>query len=261
MSMKTIDLNADIGEAVTPEGIKAEAEILQFVSSANIACGGHAGDEDSMRRTIRAAGDNNVVIGAHPGYPDPENFGRKSMGLTSQRFRYMLRTSLTEQIVRLAEIAAEEGCKIAYVKPHGALYNDAVKSREHAEVIVQAITFLDPSLIFLGGPNSEMGLAADRVGLKFVSEGFIDRRYTDDGHLQNRSIDGAVIDTQSKRLAQAKSLASTGQVTTASGNTLIINAQSLCLHGDSAGAVETARQTRSVIENCGAKIRAFAHAA
>jgi UPF0271 protein len=259
--MKTIDLNADIGEAVTPQGIKAEAEILRYVSSANIACGGHAGSDDSMRRTVKAARDNNVVIGAHPGYPDPENFGRKSLALTSHRFRRMLMTSLIEQIVRLAEIAADEGCQIAYVKPHGALYNDAVKNREHAETIAKAITFLDPSLMFLGGPNSQMGFAADRAGLKFVSEGFIDRRYTDDGHLQHRAIDGAVIENQDMRLTQAKSLASTGQVITASGETLTIEAKSLCLHGDSAGAVETARQARSVIEGCGVKIRAFAHAA
>lgn len=256
--MKSIDLNADIGEALTPDGQKAEAQILQYVSSANIACGGHAGDDDTMHRTVRAALHNNAVIGAHPGYPDPQNFGRKSMDLTDPILAKLLKQSLTEQIIRLAEIAASEGVEIRYVKPHGALYNDAVKSRVHADLISEVISGISSELIFMGGPNSEMGKAARKYGLQFVAEGFIDRRYTDDGHLQNRAIEGAVLNSQTERMEQARSLARVGEVKTATGKILNLDVRSLCLHGDSIGAVETARKARSEIEGVGCVIKAFA---
>ncbi len=258
--MKTIDLNADIGEAETPDWERSEVEILRYVSSANIACGGHAGNDDSMLRTVKAAKARGVVIGAHPGYPDPHNFGRKSMPLDSPVFAHALRASLTEQIIRLAEIAADVGAQIAYVKPHGALYNDAVKSRAHADLIAGVIKDISPDFIFMGGPNSEMGVAAKAHGLAFIAEGFIDRRYTDDGHLQSRSINGAVIRDQDKRMSQARSLVEAGSVTTASGKILSINAQSLCLHGDSSGSVETARLARKTIEAAGFEIKAFVNA-
>lgn len=255
--MKTIDLNADIGESETAEGQSAEREVLRYITSANIACGGHAGNDETMRATVKAAKSNHVVIGAHPGYPDPKNFGRKSMPLGDAKLTEILKQSLTEQIVRLTEIAAENGVRVAYVKPHGALYNDAVKSPVHADLIAQVIAAIDPALYYLGGPNSEMGKAASRKKLTFINEGFIDRRYTDDGHLQSRSIDGAIIDTQSSRMKQARLLISHGHVITASGKTLPIYAQSLCLHGDSDGAVETARQVLENIEKMGVTIQSF----
>lgn len=259
--MKVIDLNADIGEAVTPEGRQAEADILRFVSSANIACGGHAGTVETMRATIRAAKANGVNIGAHPAYPDKENFGRKSMRLGDDISPVKLRDSLRDQIVMLSEIAADEGVALTYVKPHGALYNDAINSAAHAGLITRVIADIDPELMFMGGPNSEMGRAAQHQGLKFVAEGFIDRRYTDDGHLQSRTESGAVIRDQDARMTQALSLVTDQSVTTATGQKLRIIAQSLCLHGDSAGAVETARLARETIEAAGIKIRAFADVA
>jgi UPF0271 protein len=256
--MKTIDLNADIGEADTPEWEAAEAAILSHISSANIACGGHAGDDASMRKTVRGAMANRVVIGAHPAYPDRENFGRRSLVLDDDITEGDLARSLTEQIVRLAEIAADEGARVAYVKPHGQLYNDAVGDRRKANLIARVIADIDPDLILLGGPNSEMGKAAAAHGLSFVAEGFIDRRYSDDGHLISRQQPGAVIADQDDRLGQARRLATTGAVVTATGATLDIKARSLCVHGDSAGAVETARQARTAIEAEGVTIRAFA---
>lgn len=257
--MKFMDLNADIGEATTPEGQQAEADILNYVSSANIACGGHAGTPETMRTTVRAAKACGVNIGAHPGYPDKENFGRTSMTLGKDIDPKYLRDSLREQILSLAQIASEEGMRLTYVKPHGAAYNDSVTSPEHADLIASVIADIDPSLIFMGGPNSEMGKAAKAHGLKFVPEGFIDRRYTDAGHLQSRAIDGAVITKQSARMAQAEALVTTQTVVTASGTSLKIDARSLCLHGDSAGAVETARLARKTIEAAGVKIKAFTH--
>ena len=255
--MRVIDLNADIGEADNPNWAAAEAKILTAVSSANIACGGHAGDDVSMRRTICLAKENGVTIGAHPAYPDRKNFGRKSLVLGQDISVQDLKNSLTQQITRLAEIAAEEGTFISYVKPHGALYNDAVKDMEKASLIANVIKDIDPNLILLGGPNSCMQIAAQNAGLCFIAEGFIDRRYTDDGHLQPRSQDGAVIKDTQERLSQACELAKNGTVESIAGNILDIQARSLCLHGDSAGAVETAWQARKAIEALGIQIQPF----
>ncbi len=256
--MKTIDLNADIGEASNPDWAWAEAQIVTAISSANIACGGHAGDDASMTTTVKNALANGVVIGAHPAYPDKDNFGRTSLVLGVDIQKRDLIDSLKRQITKLTEIAAQHGTRVAYVKPHGALYNDAVKDREKSDLIAEVIYDLDPELAFLGGPNSAMGRAANEVGLTFVAEGFIDRRYTDDGHLLSRSKPGAVIKDQTARLAQACALASTGEVQTESGGTLNINARSLCVHGDSAGAVETAIEAKKAIESLGIQIKAFA---
>ena len=255
--MKYIDLNADIGEAESPEGIQAETDILNYVSSANIACGGHAGDAESMRRTVINAGEKGVVIGAHPAYPDRVNFGRSSNVLGQDISASDLKQTLMQQIISLVEIAAEEGHEVKYIKPHGALYNDAVTSREHADVIADVISELDQNLILLGGPDSEMSRSTTAAGLAFVTEGFIDRRYTDDGHLLSRKIEGAVIKDQNARMAQTKALVTSRQVDTYSGQTIRINAQSLCLHGDSSGAVDTARRARRAIESCGVTIRSF----
>lgn len=257
--MKSIDLNADLGEADNADWARNEAEMLRYITSANIACGGHAGTEKSMRHMVRGAKENGVVIGAHPSYPDKAHFGRKSMTLGDDISAEGLKTSLLEQITTLAEIAAEEDMFISYVKPHGALYNDAVKDVEKADLVAEVISIIDPRLIFMGGPNSEMGKAAKRYNLKFIAEGFIDRRYTDDGHLQSRALDGAVIKDQKSRLIQAKKLVTMQSVTTASGKDLPLKVKTLCLHGDSAGAVETARLARREIEAVGVKIRAFAH--
>ena len=256
--MKTIDLNADIGEANTPEWAASEAAIVSAISSANIACGGHAGDAESMLQTVRNAKAAGVTIGAHPAYPDRENFGRRSLVIGKDIDAKALRETLRKQILTLAAICEVENTSLAYVKPHGALYNDSVFDSEKADLIAQVIAELDMGLAFLGGPNSEMGRAAADHGLRFVAEGFIDRRYTDDGHLLSRKIDGAVIKDQTARLAQAQALATTGQVQTHSGKTLTLQTGSLCVHGDSAGAVETAKQARLAIEAEGIMIKAFA---
>ena len=211
-----------------------------------------------MQLTVRQAKAAGVTIGAHPAYPDRENFGRLSLALGEDIEAKALSSTLRAQILELAEICAEEGTKLAYVKPHGALYNDSVFDPEKAELIAAVIANIDPRLVFLGGPKSEMGKAAASHNLNFVAEGFIDRRYTDDGHLLSRKIDGAVIKDQTQRLNQARSLATTGEVQTHSGQTLILKTGSLCVHGDSAGAVETAKQARAAIEAEGLTIRAFA---
>ena len=255
--MKVIDLNADVGEADTPDWADAEAEILRYVTSANIACGGHAGDATSMRKTVKAAIENGVVIGAHPAYPDRENFGRKSLTLGDDITEAELEGALKTQILGLRQIAEDEGVSVSYVKPHGALYNDSVKDARKANLIAKVISEINPQLVLLGGPNSEMKTAAQKYGLGFIAEGFIDRRYTDDGHLLSRSKDGAILDTDAARIAQALSLAIEQQVKTDRGNTLSLKTGSLCLHGDSQGAVQTAQKARTALEQAGIKIQAF----
>lgn len=252
-----MDLNADIGEADTPHWAEAEAQILGTITSANIACGGHAGNEATMRQTIRAAKANHVTIGAHPAYPDRKNFGRRSLELGEDITENALKRVLTEQIVRLCEIAAEEGTQVSYVKPHGALYNDAVADREKAALIVKVIADLDKKLALLGGPNSEMMRAAKKAGITFIPEGFIDRRYTNDGHLLSRKFEGAVLATDEERIAQALSLAKSQTVTTNSQTKIKITARSLCVHGDSAGAATTAKNARKALEKANITIRPF----
>ena len=171
--MKTIDLNADIGEADNPAWAASEAAIVEAISSANIACGGHAGDAASMRLTVRNAKAAGVTIGAHPAYPDRANFGRTSLTLGEDIEAKALSETLRAQIMALAEICYSEDVRLAYVKPHGALYNDSVFDAEKADLIAQVIADLEMELSFLGGPNSQMGRAAKTHDLNFVAEGFI----------------------------------------------------------------------------------------
>jgi len=255
--MKTIDLNADIGEADRPDWKAAELDILSIVSSANIACGGHAGDALSMRQTLRAAKENNVNVGAHPSYPDRENFGRRSLKLGEDLSAEELKRSLIQQVKSLMEIAEKEGISVNYIKPHGALYNDAVADKEKADLIIDVLQDINPRLTLLGGPNSEMMKAAKKADIRFITEGFIDRRYTDDGHLRSRKLPGAVLESDSDRIKQALSLATHGHVETDTGQRLAIKAESLCLHGDSAGVVASARKARNALEKAHIKISSF----
>lgn len=252
---KTIDLNADIGEASTPDWAASEAAILRHISSANIACGGHAGGDDMMRRTAAGARENGVTIGAHPGYPDRKNFGRLELTLGEDIAPAVLSESLYAQISQLFEIA---GGDVKYVKPHGALYNQAVRDAKLADLVGDVIMRVSPALTWLGGPNSEMMRAAKARGLAFAFEAFVDRQYDDQGRLVPRRLDGAVIAENEARVAQALSLAKDHSVTTRSGKTLSISPASLCVHGDSASAVETARLARAAIEQAGLTIQAFA---
>ena len=228
-----IDLNADLGE-----GDPCDAELLTIVSSCNIACGGHAGDAETMRITVAAAIKNGVSIGAHPAYPDREGFGRRSGFMSGDA----LRESLQAQIEALASIAAEQGVAISHVKPHGALYNDAVNDRELANVIATAILATVPEANFVGLPNSELQKAAAASGLDFVGEGFIDRAYQDDGQLVPRSQPGAVHDSLELVLRQAISL--------------VDKVDTLCIHGDTPGAAGVAKAVRDALEQKGVQIRA-----
>jgi UPF0271 protein len=230
----SIDLNADLGE-----GDPYDAELLGIVTSCNVACGGHAGDAETMRATVRSAVNNRVSIGAHPSYPDREGFGRRSGYLTGEE----LFEALTDQISTLNTVAREIGATLAHVKPHGALYNDAVNDRELADIIARAISATVPGAAFVGLPNSELQNAAAGHGLFFVGEGFIDRAYQEDGQLVPRSEPGAVHKSLDLVLPQAVSLV--GKVDT------------LCIHGDTPGAAEAAAAVRQELEKQGVEIRAL----
>jgi len=231
--MLAIDLNADLGE-----GDSHDAELLKIVSSCNVACGGHAGDAETMRKTVLSAMENDVSIGAHPSYPDREGFGRRSGYMSGEE----LLTSLTIQINALHSIVKELGATLTHVKPHGALYNDAVTDRTLAKVIARAIFATVPGAAFVGLVNSELQNAAAENDLVFVGEGFIDRAYQDDGQLVPRSEPGAVHKSLELVLPQAVSLV--GKVDT------------LCIHGDTPGAVEAAAAVRQALEKKGVEIRA-----
>ena len=246
--MKTsIDLNADLGEIDTPEGHASDAAILEVVSSASIACGGHAGDPATMARAVRTAHARGVRIGAHPSYPDREGFGRTLRFAIAHE---ALRNSLQEQVSTLIAIAKGQGARVAYLKPHGALYNDAVTDDALAALIAGVAAHFD--LPLMGAPNSRLQA---RARTPFLAEGFIDRAYSDSGHLVSRGQPGAVLATDAQRLKQLEILARDRAVTTASGATLPLACDTLCLHGDSPGAIVTARAARARLEALGFEVR------
>lgn len=245
--MASIDLNSDLGE-----GESFDEELLGIVSSCNIACGGHAGDEASMASTVRVAIRNGVSVGAHPGYPDREGFGRVSGFLAGDE----LYESLTEQVTTLADVAAQLGAKLMHVKPHGALYNDAVRDPALADIVARVAAEAPGSPAFMGMADTELERAAERHGLTFIAEAFVDRAYEPDGTLVSRSEPGAVHGELSVATTQAVGLATSGQVTARNGELIDVRADTLCIHGDTPGAPEAARAVRDVLESHGVEIRA-----
>lgn len=245
--MAEIDLNADLGE-----GAPYDEELLTIVSSANIACGGHAGDATTMAETVRMAIANGVAVGAHPGYPDKEGFGRESGYLRGDA----LYESLTHQVTALADIAAELGARIEHVKPHGALYNDAVRERELADIIARVAAEAPGNPAFVGMANTELENAANAHGLAFIAEAFVDRAYESDGTLVSRKEPGAVHEELNVATTQAVRLAEEGMTTARDGTQVAVRADTLCIHGDTPGAAEKARAVRDVLESHGVVIRA-----
>lgn len=245
--MARIDLNADLGE-----GDACDEELLQIVSSCNVACGGHAGDTESMMLTVGSAVANGVSVGAHPGYPDRDGFGRESGFLAGDA----LYESLTEQVTELADIAAHLGARLTHIKPHGALYNDAVSDRSLADVIARVTAEAPGGPAFVGMANTEMEFAAKRHGLTFIAEAFVDRAYEPDGTLVSRKEPGAVHEDLNVATTQAVRLAEGGETTARNGEIVKVRADTLCIHGDTPGAAEKARAVRDVLESHGVEIRA-----
>ena len=240
--MVAVDLNSDIGELDGDEGRALDAMILGAVTSCNIACGGHAGDVVSMRATIREAKSQGVRIGAHPSYPDRKNFGRLSLDMPAEE----LKASLEQQIEALMVIAAEEGAIISHVKPHGALYNDAAKSKALSETICEAVANTGIETLF-GPPKGELKIAAVAAGLSYIAEGFVDRSYEPDGSLSPRNLPGSVHEDLERIIEQAVHLGRNGQVEIRSGGVIALSIKTLCLHGDTHGAAEKALRIRHAL--------------
>jgi UPF0271 protein len=236
--MASIDLNADLGE-----GAGTDDALLEIVSSCNIACGGHAGDEASMAAGIAAALRHGVVIGAHPSYPDREGFGRRS------RFAGggALYEALTRQATTFASIAAELGARVGHLKPHGALYNDAAHDPALAAIVARTAAENPGRIALVGPPGSELEGAASALHIPFIAEAFADRRYRGDGSLVPRGEAGAVIGTAEDSARQALLLAREGTVVTIDGRRLGLRADTLCLHGDAPGAVAAAAAIRDAL--------------
>lgn len=240
-----IDLNVDLGE-----GCDNDEALLGLVSSANIACGWHAGDAAVMRQCVRWALANGVAIGAHPSFPDRANFGRSEMHLPPEE----VYAGVLYQIGALAAIAQAEGGRLSHVKPHGALYNQAAKDPALADAICDAVRRFDPALLFFGLAGSGMIDAARRAGLRPVEEVFADRGYMPDGSLVPRSRPGALIEDEEAALAQALSLVREQRVQAVDGSLVAVNAQTVCLHGDGAHALEFAGLIRERLTQQGIAI-------
>lgn len=242
MPSSSIDLNCDLGE-----GAGHDAEIMPFITSANIACGGHAGDEATMRATAALAKQHGVAIGAHPGFADRDNFGRSGEVPPTAEIARLVGT----QIAALQAVAS-----VRHVKPHGLLYNLAARDRKIASAVAIAVHAADPKLILFALAGSELAAAGRRCGLRVVEEAFADRSYESDGSLTPRSREGAVLTNDSAAVAQVLSLVLRRGVRAADGTEVRIKAGTLCVHGDRPGAAELARKIRSVLQAAGVVVKA-----
>lgn len=248
----TICLNADIGELSGANGRALDRAILDVVSRCSIASGGHAGDQASMVATVKAADARGVLIGAHPSYPDREGFGRKPMSMS----REDLSTSLSQQVRALAAITRERGAKLSHLKPHGALYNTAAGDEDIARTIVD-VTIQSRIPLLIGPPNSSLETAASDAGLDYLAEGFADRAYEVSGNLTPRSMSGAVLETDAERIRQAVQIAATGQVSVRTGETIDLPVRTICVHGDTPGALASALAIREALNAAGIEIAAI----
>ena len=250
---RCIDLNCDVGESFGVYDLGRDAEILDFVTSANIACGFHAGDPATMRRTVRMALEKGVAIGAHPGLPDLVGFGRRSMKITPQEANDIV----TYQVGALAAFVQAEGGTMRHVKPHGALYNMAGKDQALAIAIAEAVYRVKPELILFGQSGSQLIEAGQSVGLRTANEVFADRTYESDGSLTPRDVPGAVITDDEQSVRQVLSMLQTGKVAAGQGHKVAVEADTICLHGDSPHAVEFAKRIRQALEREGISVRAI----
>jgi UPF0271 protein len=252
MNVIVIDLNADVGERPGSAGVRADAAILAGVSSANVACGFHAGDGATMHELCELAMLYRTRIGAHVSYLDPEGFGRRDLDVDPDT----LREHVVQQIESLKITAGAVGAVVTYVKPHGALYNRAAIDRVSADTIASATAFVDAGLKLLGPPNSELLAAAARHGLEGVPEGFADRAYQPDGTLVPRDETGALLNSE-QALVQARLIAIDGHVIATDGSSIPLRARSLCIHSDTPGAAELAVALRNHLIGAGAEVRPF----
>ncbi|MET7388486.1 5-oxoprolinase subunit PxpA [Streptomyces sp. NPDC005385] len=251
--MTRIDLNADLGEGFGRWRLTDDEQLLSVVTSANVACGFHAGDAATMRRVCELAAERGVRIGAQVSYRDLAGFGRRAMDVPSDE----LAAEVAYQIGALEVFARAAGSRVAYVKPHGALYNRIVHDEEQAAAVVEGVALAGAGLPVLGLPSSRFLKVAERAGLPVVTEAFADRAYTPEGTLVPRAEEGAVITDAEEVVERSLGLARSGVVTARSGERVPVRARSLCLHGDTPGAVGLARRVRERLESSGVRVEAF----
>lgn len=252
----SIDLNCDLGEGLDPwrpGEAGPDTLLLDVVTSANIACGGHAGDRRTMAAVSRAAVERGVAIGAHPSYVDRENFGRRPLEVAPR----LLREQVAEQVAALVAIAAEQGGRVAYVKPHGALYNVIARDEEQADAVVSGVVDV-AALPVVGLPGSAVLRLAAQRGLRPVAEGFADRGYRADGSLVARAEHGALVTDADEVAARVVAIAARGEVTAADGTAVRIDVDTLCVHSDTPGAVALAVEARRALTAAGLEVGAFA---
>lgn len=248
-----IDLNSDLGEGFGPWNMGNDAQMLSIVTSANIACGGHASDPETMFRTLELARDNGVNVGAHPGYNDLTGFGRRVIPMSPAEVGRMC----AAQIGALIGIAAQVGVPVTYVKPHGALGNLAARDRDVADAIVWAVQKIDPKLAILAISGTQSEHAARAASVPVFSEIFADRGYLSSGQLVPRDQDGAMIHDAAEAADRLLAFLESGLMPVIDGDPIKLDAQSICVHGDSAGAVEMAHEIRTRLAAQGIQIASF----
>ncbi len=251
--MTAIDLNADLGEGFGRWQLTDDEQLLSVVTSANVACGFHAGDAATMRRVCELAAERGVRIGAQVSYHDLAGFGRRAMDVPPGE----LTAEVAYQIGALEVFARAAGTRVSYVKPHGALYNRVVHDKEQAESVIAGVLLADRTLPVLGLPGSRLLELAEGAGLGAVPEAFADRAYTDEGTLVPRGQEGALVTDPEAVVERSVGLALTGVVASRSGAPLAVRARSLCVHGDTPGAVDLARRVRERLESSGVRVEAF----
>ena len=242
-----IDLNSDLGESFGPWPMGQDAVLMDSITSANVACGFHAGDPATMRRTIALARDKGVAIGAHPGFQDLVGFGRREMTVSPAEVADLV----LYQVSALSGMAKAQGVGLQHVKAHGALYNMACRDRSLADAIAHAVAAFDRELILFGLPNSELLRAGRAAGLPVAAEVFADRTYDPDGSLTSRSKPGSVIHDSAAVVERAIRMVQRKEVVAVDGSVIHLEADTICLHGDTRGAAELAKAVRAGLENAG----------
>lgn len=250
--MKRIDLNCDMGELSEAIADGTQEGLLRSITSANVACGGHAGDEATMRATVEQAMKHNVAVGAHPGYPDRENFGRLELRMSPED----VANSVHGQVLALARISEVCGAPVIHVKPHGALYNQAVKNRELARAIAAGVARWRRDVVLVGLAGSPMLDVFREAGFAVAAEAFADRRYEPDGTLRSRKFDDALIRNPAEAAQQALRMVERGTVIASNGAEVPVAAQTICIHGDTPGSVQIAAAVAKTLLDAGVRVEA-----
>ena len=247
-----VDLNGDVGEASSDGPAGQDPELMPHITSANVACGFHAGDPGVMRATVALAREHGVAVGAHPGFPDPEGFGRRELTFSPSD----VEDFVAYQVGALAAIAAAQGVRLQHVKPHGALFNMAVRDPALADAIARAAAVIDPTLILVGLPGSEIVAAGKRAGLRTAGEGFADRGYQPDGTLVPRQQQGALIDDPDRVVPRTVRMVCDQTVEAIDGSCVPLSIDTVCVHGDTPGAADLAARIRAALGEAGVEVKA-----